>query len=268
VPLLRDLMVHIANEPRCEGLKLEPLAPEEPIFGHLVAALRAAGLVIHPFFSFYNWYLVVAGRSADEILEALPPRLANTIHRKSRSLDASARARVRLFTRPDDVETAIADCERVYRRGWQSEGRYQGFAPGLMRACANHGWLRLGVLYVDEVPAAAQFWIVVGRYALIFSLAYDEQYAKLSLGTILMAHMLRHAVDEDRVEVVDFLQGNDAYKRDWMSHRRERWGIIAMNPRKVRGILGIARHRGGWMAKRLLLFPLRAVLHLARRLRP
>ena len=268
VPILRDVLVHIANEPGCESLKLEPLAPEEPILGHLIAALQAAGLVIHPFFSFYNWYLVVAGRSADEILEGLPPRLVNTIHRKSRSLDASARARVSLFTRPEDVETAIADCERVYRMGWQSEGRYQGFLPGLMRACASQGWLRVGVLYVDEVPAAAQCWIVVGSYALIFSLAYDAQYAKLSPGTILMTHMLRHVVDEDRVEVVDFLQGNDAYKQDWMSHRRERWGLLAMNPRKARGLLGIVRHKGSRAAKRLVWFPLRALRHLARRLRP
>jgi hypothetical protein len=268
VPLLRDLMVHIANEPGCESLKLEPVAREEPIFGQLVAALRAAGLVIHPFFLFHNWYLVVAGRSADEILEGLPPRLVNTIHRKSRSLDASARSRVSLFTGPEDIETAIADCERVYRMGWQSEGRYQGFDPGLMRACANHGWLRLGVLYVDELPAAAQCWIVVGSYALIFSLAYDEQYAKLSPGTVLMAHMLRHVIDEDRVEVVDFLQGDDPYKQDWMSHRRERWGVLAMNPRTARGLLGIARHRGGRAAKRLVLLPFRALRYLARRLRP
>lgn len=268
VPLLRDLMVHIANEPRCDSLKLYPLAKEEPIFEQLLAALRAAGLVVSPFFSYPNWYLVVAGRSADEILEGLPRRLANTLRRKSRSLDASRRGRIRVFTRPDEVEAGIAHCERVYRMGWQAEGRYQGFLPGLMRACANQGWLRLGVLYVDEVPAAAQFWIVAGSYALIFSLAYDLQYGRLSPGTVLMAHMLRRVVDEDRVEVVDFLQGDDPYKRDWMSHRRERWGIIAMNPRTPRGLLGIARHKGVGVAKRLARFPLRAALRLSRRLLP
>jgi CelD/BcsL family acetyltransferase involved in cellulose biosynthesis len=152
--------------------------------------------------------------------------------------------------------------------GWQSERQYQGFMPGWMRACANHGWLRLGVLYVDEVPAAAQCWVVVGSYAQIFSLAYDEQYAKLSLGTILMAHMLRRVIDEDRVELVDFLQGNDLYKQDWMSHRRERWGLLAMNPRRLRGLLGIARHKGAGLVKLVLLAPLRAASHLARRLRP
>ena len=83
-----------------------------------------------------------------------------------------------------------------------------------------------------------------------------------------MAHMLRHVIDEDRVEVVDFLQGDDPYKQDWMSHRRERWGVLAMNPRRARGLLGIARHRGGRAVKRLVLFPFRALRYLARRLRP
>ncbi len=80
-----------------------------------------------------------------------------------------------------------------------------------------------------------------------------------------MAHMMRRAIDVDRVEVVDCLGGDDAYKREWMSHRRERWGILAMNPRTTRGVLGILRHVTGRFVKRALLTPLRFLKRLLRR---
>ena len=78
---------------------------------------------------------------------------------------------------------------------------------------------------------------------------------------------MRRAIDVDRVEVVDRLQGDDPYKREWMSHRRERWGILAMNPRTTRGVLGLLRHVIGRFVKRALLAPLRLLRRLVRRLR-
>jgi len=55
------------------------------------------------------------------------------------------------------------------------------------------------------------------------------------------------------VTEVDYLSGDDGYKKDWMSQRRERWGILALNPRTPRGVLAIARHVGGRAVKRVAL---------------
>jgi len=54
------------------------------------------------------------------------------------------------------------------------------------------------------------------------------------------------------VHEIDYLTGDDTYKKDWMSHRRERWGIIAFNPRTPRGLLGAGWHFGARAAKRAL----------------
>jgi Acetyltransferase (GNAT) domain len=124
------------------------------------------------------------------------------------------------------------------------------FIPGLIRLCAQQGVLRLGVAHIDGKPAAAQLWIVHNGAALIYKLAYDEQFADLSVGTILTANLMQHVLDIDKAEVVDYLSGDDAYKKDWMSDRRERWGILAMNPRTVGGAMAIGRHVGGRFLKR------------------
>jgi len=111
-----------------------------------------------------------------------------------------------------------------------------------MQAMAERGWLRLGLVWLGSVPIAAQIWIIKDGVASIFKLAYKEEHARLSAGSILTATLMRHALDVDRVKVVDYLTGDDAYKKDWMSHRRERIGIVAANSKSLAGLTYTARY--------------------------
>lgn len=63
---------------------------------------------------------------------------------------------------------------------------------------------------------------------------------------------MEHVIDVDNVHEVDYLTGDDAYKKDWMSDRRERWGVVAFNLRTPHGLLAAARHLGGRATKRVL----------------
>ena len=65
--------------------------------------------------------------------------------------------------------------------------------------------------------------------------------------------MLEHALDGDKVSEVDYLTGDDNYKSNWMSHRRERWGIMAFNPASFLGKLSILKHIGGKTVKARLM---------------
>ncbi len=68
-------------------------------------------------------------------------------------------------------------------------------------------------------------------------------------GTLITAMLMKHVIDVDQVKEVDYLIGEDNYKRIWMSHRRERRGIIAYNPRSLPGLAGLARERAGRLVK-------------------
>jgi hypothetical protein len=251
----------IAREtPRWDAVELKPLDVNAKEFPRLVAAFRSAGYVVQTYFASGNWYLPVNGRSFAQYTESLPSVLKNTLSRKRKKLEKTGRAKIEIVTGGEGLEQAINAYTKVYLASWKHPEPYPQFVPGLIRTCAAMGALRLGIVYVDGEPAAAQLWIVHNRKALIYKLAYDERFGELSVGTILSATLFQHALDVDKVSEVDYLSGDDAYKKDWMSHRRERWGILALNPRTPRGALVIVRHVGGRAVKN-------AVLRLTNRLR-
>ena len=102
-----------------------------------------------------------------------------------------------------------------------------------------------------DTPIAAQLWLVRGGRALIYKLAYDEEYKRFSAGSVLTAELMRHAIDVDRVDDIDYLTGDDAYKADWMSQRRERLGMVAFDPITVRGLASAVRHGAGRLRRAL-----------------
>jgi CelD/BcsL family acetyltransferase involved in cellulose biosynthesis len=54
--------------------------------------------------------------------------------------------------------------------------------------------------------------------------------------------VLEHLLDDERVTEIDLGVGDDPYKRLWASHRRQRFGLLAFDPRTWRGAAGAFRH--------------------------
>ncbi len=254
---LRSSLVLLANaiaakRPGWDIVDIHPLAADSPAYEMLAVALRQAGFAVQRYFCFGNWYLPVQGRTYQQYFDTLPSKLKNTLMRKSRRLAKSHELRIKIITDEADVEEGMAAYQQVYQSSWKPAEAFPDFMPGLIQLCAQQGWLRLGIAYIDGQPAAAQLWIVSHRIASIYKLAYDNRFAELSIGSILTANLMQHVIDIDRVSEVDYLTGDDAYKRDWMSHRRERSGIIGFNLRSVYGMLAAIRHIGGRTLKSLL----------------
>ena len=233
--LLRKLGQH---RPRLHTVKLAPLDPESPDTGHLEAAFAEQGWYVRRYFCFGNWCLPCEGMTFDGYMSTRDSQLRHTFARKSRKLLSAGR--LQIFTRPEEVDSAMDAFEAVYSKSWKKPEPYPNFVRGWARLCAERGWLRLGVASIDDVPIAAQFWFTAERRAYIFKLAYDDAQSRWSAGTVLSAHLFRHALEVDKVIEIDYLSGDDAYKKSWMTVRKERIGLMACNLRSIGGAAAAA----------------------------
>ncbi len=238
------------TRPRYDVLRFQPLDRASPLFGALQGALRGAGLVVQTYFHCGNWYEHTMGMTSAEYLARRPADLRNTIRRKGAKL-AGRGARLEVITDAWDLERGLADYESVYGRSWKDPEPGPRVIRDLARACAARGALRLGILHLDGAPIAAQVWTLWEGKATLYKLAHDRRHDPLSPGTVLTMHMIERVIDRDRAAEVDFGVGDDPYKRRWASARRERWGLMAFEPRTVRGKIGILRHVVGRKVKRL-----------------
>ncbi len=215
----------------------------------LLAALRMAGFPSFEYFCFDNWH-VGPIRGWQEYLDTRGGQLRSTLARKGRHF-AGAGGCFELITRPEEHERGLAAYAEVYARSWKKPEPFPGFVPGLMRTYAARGELRLGLAYLQDKPVAAQIWIVSQGRAEIHKLAYDAEHKAFSPGTLLSEYLIRHVLEEDKVTEIDYLIGGDTYKQLWMDRRRERWGIVAYNPRTFGGIVGLATELLGRLTKGL-----------------
>jgi CelD/BcsL family acetyltransferase involved in cellulose biosynthesis len=230
------------------NVRLDALPAEWDGLAALEIGARVAGLVPLSFNHFGNWYENVAGLSWSAYLLRRPGALRETIRRRLRRAEKLAGARFDLLTRADQMKQAAEAFEAVYRRSWKDAEPHPDFNVALMRAMAERGWLRLGVWSVGTEPVAVQFWVVHAGQAVVLKLAHDEAFQAHSPGTVLTALMIRHLLDNEHVARIDLGRGDDTYKQGWAVERRQRVGVLLINPWRPAGLIALLRHASGRIA--------------------
>lgn len=212
----------------------EPVADNDSRLDGLQRMMETAGFSCGHNFRHYNWIYRVQGQSYEDYIAARPAKLRNTISRKKRKLEREQGYEIRLFT-GDEVPQKMSDYYASYTASWKAKEQYVDFLDDMVAGFSRQGWSRLAVLYVKGQPVAAQLWFVLHGKANIFRLAYDEAWKQYSPGSILTSYLMEYVIDIDKVDEIDFLTGNDAYKQDWMSERRERFALSCIKSVKPTG---------------------------------
>jgi hypothetical protein len=211
----------------------------------LLAGVRQAGLLALRFDHFGNWHEDVRGLDWSGYLSRRPGALRETIRRRLRQADRLPDAVFALLTGQADLDRAAAAFESVYARSWKQPEPYPRFNVTLMRAMAGIGCLRFGLWSIAGTAVAVQIWVMQDGHATVLKLAHDEAFKAHSPGTVLTALMLRHLLDHEGVAEIDFGRGDDGYKQGWASRRRQRVGVLVVNPWRPAGAVALARHVGG-----------------------
>lgn len=194
-----------------------------------------------------NWQ--AATTSLDSYWQARPSQLRNTYQRKKRALSKLA-ARIEVHKR---LTTELVNAYwHVYERSWKQQEKSQQFIDWLLRYSSDHQQLRFGVIYLNELPIACQFWLVCNDKAYIFKLAQNKEFDHLSPGTVLMGELMNYVIEEDRVQLVDFLTGHDDYKKMWMDRAFPMYGVEVFNLGNLPGRFHWCLHLGKNLLKKFL----------------
>jgi len=233
-----DCLADGLNQMPIHSLELSPVADDDSNILRLKEAMTSFGYEYHQHFFFYNWIHRIQRQSFDEYMAERPAKLRNTIARKRRKLEREHEYNIRMF-KGDEVKQGLEDYHAAYSASWKANEQFVTLLDAVAINLSVPGWTRLAVLYIDGKPAAAQLWFVVESKASIFRLAYDEKWKKYSTGSILTAYLMRYVIDEDKVDEIDFLTGNEVYKQDWMSVRRQRCRVLFVKQHKSQSGTGM-----------------------------
>jgi hypothetical protein len=245
--LLDSLLAFIAAErPRWRVLNFRMMA-DEGTRGHMHAGLERHGFLVNSYFQFENYFEDGIKGDFEAYYDSRSSRVKNTIKRKERKLLKDHAVRIDL--RNDFHEPVIEGYERIYALSWKDGEEFPQFIREMCRTAAELGILRMGVLYVDDVPAAAQLWLLSDGKAVIYKLAYDEAFRDYSVGSVLTRDMMKYVIEGDNVTEIDYGVGSEPYKADWMTEKRSIMGLEAFNMRSPAGVLAAGIWHAGRTAK-------------------
>lgn len=229
-PVRAQLLTAIAVQLRARfgALTLWPLEPETA--ADLQTAFRAAGWLALERVEAAHWVAHTAGMDFDAYWAARGSKLRNTVRRRAKSSPVD----IAIHDRFDAA--AWTAYERVYAGSWKPAEGSPAFVRAFAEAEGEAGCLRLGIARRDGAPVAAQFWTVDGGVATIHKLAHLESERAQSPGTLLSHAMFRHVLDHDRPTMIDYGNGDEGYKAEWMDERRTRQRLRLFNPRRLSGV--------------------------------
>lgn len=220
-----------------DAVRLWPLAADSTDAELVRRALRGAGFWVQEYTNSYNWYEDTKGLSYDSYFSGRSANFRYNVRRRQRALDKAGKVEIVLSDDASGLALSLPDYIAVSRASWKVEKTMvSDDTLHLIDFLAVHGALRLGVLKLDGVPVAAQFWIIAGGVAHCARLAYHEGYRQLAVGVVLTNHLIAHILDRDRPDRVDFGFGREGYKGGWMKSERRYVGFLGFNPATRRGL--------------------------------
>jgi CelD/BcsL family acetyltransferase involved in cellulose biosynthesis len=132
---------------------------------------------------------------------------------------------------------AMEDFLRLHALRWQASGgsygipnrRAEAFHRALAPLLAARGWLRIYRLFVAPHPIAAVYGLTVRGRFYYYQSGYDPAWAARSPGLVLLGRTVEDAYSHG-LRDYDFLRGEEAYKFDWASERRETCALCVAAP--------------------------------------
>jgi len=164
--------------------------------------------------------------------------LRRNIDRLSRKLFREHTCEFRLVDMPEDLDRVTDDLVRLHQARWQAKGgtgsfamsEFERFMREAIRFSLTDRRLRFWILVVDGKCRAALVAFVDYGIAHYFQSGFDPDYAKLSLGRVMLRLCIRDCIEAKDINAFDFMGGGAAYKDQWSNTTREAIELELLHP--------------------------------------
>jgi CelD/BcsL family acetyltransferase involved in cellulose biosynthesis len=160
--------------------------------------------------------------------KGLGKKLRGNIGYYERALAKVYEVEMRLAT-PESLGEDMAALFDLHQRRWNKRWMPGAFATRRARAfhrdvaarLLGAGFLRLHLVALDGETQAALYCYQFNRRCAYYQGGFEPSLARLSIGTVLTAHAIRHAIEADGAGEFDFLRGDEPYKYRWGARDRQ-----------------------------------------------
>lgn len=208
-------------------IDLQSIPEEEGTLQHVINTVDKSGFKKNEYCCFGNWYSDGIQYSSDIYFKNRTKNLRASIKKNVRNARNKGKLKFEMIIHEGDIEKNVNRYFGVYSRSWKrGEKVGPNFLIDFIKYAGKEGWLRLGLVSLDNVTIGVGFAIVCDGFAYFEKTAYEKNYEDVGAGSIWLTEMMKYVIDVDKVSAIDFLRGDDQYKRRWVSKRRERKGLI------------------------------------------
>ena len=208
--------------------------------------------------------ITLAGHTWDSYLATLGSAHRANVRRRLRALGQQFQMRFELVTSESERRHALEALGAFHKRRFRADGGSTAFLTPALRAfqddatrrALDKGWLRMYVLWLNDVPAGVMYGFSYNRQFFFYQHGHDDRYARHSVGLVLMALTIRAAIDEG-AQSFDLLWGTEPYKWLWTRQTRTLHRIHLFPPNLSGGIHRLligARRQFGRLARRVRTF--------------
>lgn len=198
-------------------------------------------------------YIETTGGYA-EYLAGLRKNFRGNLRKARNKLAATPGVEFLCATDGDSIARELEAFMQLEASGWKASDPHGRPISTSDKACAwyrewtgrmaSQGRCEINALYLDGRVVASQLCTITGDAYEIHKIAYDEGYARLAPGNLLLEHTLQRCFESTAIRVVD-LMSDTPWHRDWgVCTRPMSVGLIARSA-FGRVLVPVARFRYG-----------------------
>jgi hypothetical protein len=198
-------------------------------FSALKRIIVQAGINNDCYHCFNYYYLDEIPETGNLYLTSRSKKLRDNLRRYRKRLEDKGSISVEIVSNPENTPRCVDLHYRIRENSWKNPDEKSAFHRDLFKFASLKGWLRCCIFMFDKKPIASQIRFVHNRHAYFISTMYDIAYKKYSPGNLLLAETAKYLIDTDKVVEMNYLYGDEDYKKEWLEKKAERNGLVLFN---------------------------------------